>query len=425
MQRLIVITLTALLWQSHGQSALKHYVYDGCHEQYDFHNGTTRAAALGGNDVASVRCCSKTLPLQCETDVNTLCNSGKTFDEAKAICEGAPGDWRLCTLTELQSGVCCGTGCDYDYMTNIWTSTPAQPKVIRSPCDPSGGNKRNFSLAAATTFAIALCFEQDTKIFQKCDPKRMGYWNAVDCCANLPGNWEVAKSDDFTSDPEPCVTGPTGLQKHEHVWISDSPVHAPYVATDGCKIRNYGSLARSAGGKDYYYNTFEKHAVRCCSFDGGHCETATRLGCESAVSWYEAQEACSEKGMRLCTLAEMDDDKCCVTGCMFDVDKVWTSSSVRHYRLAQKNETGDSCNYKADVSTTSAGDYGVVCCGDDSSCIDPVPGTCTKKTVEHAAATCEALGLEICRDSRLCSRCKATKCYVDGEYIVTTKTYVS
>merc|ERR1712190_217539 len=210
-----------------------------------------------------------------------------------------------------------------------------------------------------------------------------------------------------------------------YIWMDDTYRQHAWTAADGCKIRNYGSLAASAGGKDYYYNTFEKHAVRCCSHDGGRCTTATRLGCESAVTWYEAQEACHEMRMRLCSKAEMEDYKCCATGCMFDVDKVWTNTLKVVGRATQKNETGDSCNYKEEISSSSSELYGVVCCGDNSVCVDPVEGQCTKKTLSGAQQMCLDMGLETCRDSRLCSRCKSTKCYTEGAKIAAFKSYVS
>merc|ERR1711920_350934 len=175
-------------------------------------------------------------------------DSGKTYAEAKQICESATiqgGGWELCTMPELLSGICCGTGCDYDYMTNVWTKTPATPRLMRSACDPTAQGGANYTLATSTAMATALCQKNAGTQWQKCHANKMSY----------------------------------------------------------------------------------DHAVRCCDYDGGSCTTATRLGCESAVDWYEAHEACHEMGKRLCSLSEMDDDKCCVSGCMFDVDKVWTSTS--------------------------------------------------------------------------------------------------
>merc|ERR1719343_3403 len=121
---------------------------------------------MGGTDVAAVRCCKKSSPSLvaadiCETDVNGLCNSGKTYAEAKQICESATtqgGGWSLCTITELQSGICCGTGCDYDYMTNVWTKTPALVRATMTACVESTETP-NITAETPTAMAIALCFK--------------------------------------------------------------------------------------------------------------------------------------------------------------------------------------------------------------------------------------------------------------------------
>jgi hypothetical protein len=47
------------------------------------------------------------------------CINAVTFSEAAGIC--AADGLRLCTSDELDSGVCCGTGCWHDHRA-IWTS---------------------------------------------------------------------------------------------------------------------------------------------------------------------------------------------------------------------------------------------------------------------------------------------------------------
>jgi len=326
-------------------------------------------------------------------------------------------------------------------MTNVWTKDEVTIRgVLADMCDLSYGMPMpripwmpNFTGEPDTSLAYALCVTKPSLTsFRSVGnpiPKPVPYYVAEKMCKDIPPAngeaWDIIDSDTFMLDGrnfDICANMPT---PDARIWIKDNVLATGYNAMDGCKIRNYGSLARSAGGKDYYYNTFEKHAVRCCSYDGASCTTATRFGCESAVTWWEAHEACNEMGMRLCKKKEMDDDKCCVTGCMFDVDKVWTGTPTIVYRSIQKNQTGDSCNYKAEPEVTTPGTFGVVCCGDDSVCEDPVTGTCTQKPVADAVETCRAKGLEICRDSRLCSRCKQTKCYQDGVMLIGFKTYVS
>merc|ERR1712241_941767 len=103
---------------------------------------------------------------------------------------------------------------------------------------------------------------------------------------------------------------------------------------------------------------------------------------------------------------------------MFDIDKVWTSSIDYNIRLIQGGET---CQYKSDV-TNSSHIAGYVCCGPDQACLDPVEGVCSTGTLDVATRECAKLGMEVCRDSRLCSRCKETKCYQDGGMIFSFKT---
>jgi len=431
MQTLILAVVARSLQQSHA--SLKYMAWDGCSQAPgNFHNGTTRGAALDSElDVAAVRCC-KDAPggLTCETDVNNLCNAGKTWSEAKQICES--NGHRLCTLTELQSNVCCGTGCNYDYMTNIWTSTKFEKMVQVAPCPGVGGNTNdmNYTSDGLTGLGIALCYNPSSSgiKWKECSPQPMMFGQAEKCCSDLPleggQKWVIPALSNLDSSKPQCAPGVL-TDNSRTMWVNNWYKYGPWVAADGCKIRNYGSNSVSSGGMDYYYNTFEKHAVRCCSYDGGTCTTATRLGCESAVTWEEALEACHEMQMRLCTLTEMESYKCCVSGCMFDVDKVWTGTLHPVYRAIQKNQTGDSCNYKEDISSSSTTQYGVVCCGSQSRCVDPTPGQCSMATPGNAQNMCYDIGLELCRDSRLCSRCKQTACYQAGTKIVGTKTYVS
>ena len=68
-------------------------------------------------------------------------------------------------------------------------------------------------------------------------------------------------------------------------------------------------------------STTQTGAVRCCSFDGGSCESDIP-GC-STLTFFNAKQECSEFGMRLCTEKELDSHICCGTGCAFDSEMVW------------------------------------------------------------------------------------------------------
>ena len=70
-------------------------------------------------------------------------------------------------------------------------------------------------------------------------------------------------------------------------------------------------------------STTQTGAVRCCSYDGGSCETET-IGCFT-LTFSEAQQKCSDLGMRLCTKKELASKICCGTGCGFDIELVWST----------------------------------------------------------------------------------------------------
>jgi len=95
-----------------------HYtMVDGCLNQ-----NTEVPRAVVSSDAgatASVRCCSMEGD-RCDTDhLPGGCQSGKTFEEATAIC-AANGE-RLCTEEEIIDRVCCGTGCGFDGH-QVWVS---------------------------------------------------------------------------------------------------------------------------------------------------------------------------------------------------------------------------------------------------------------------------------------------------------------
>ena len=68
-------------------------------------------------------------------------------------------------------------------------------------------------------------------------------------------------------------------------------------------------------------STTQTGAVRCCSLDGGSCDSKTP-GC-STLTFSEAQQKCSEFGMRLCTEEELASNICCKSGCNFDLKLAW------------------------------------------------------------------------------------------------------
>merc|ERR1719210_167870 len=122
-----VLVLAASLRGSTG--AKRFWAFDGCWDKPgSFHLGLTRGAALDEkSNTAAVRCCSMD-GSTCKTPGS--CPSGKDHSEAVTICSAL--NMRLCTLDELLADVCCGTGCNFDYMTNVWTSSEVAVRPVLS-----------------------------------------------------------------------------------------------------------------------------------------------------------------------------------------------------------------------------------------------------------------------------------------------------
>jgi len=119
---------------------IQHATSDGCLTSNANQNGEHPTTFVNSNDpatTAAVRCCSsdgsscttQDLPGSIAadviapdgTDVGSVeaCRQDVSYFEARGICEEA--GLRLCSSGELDSGVCCGTGCWHDHRA-IWTS---------------------------------------------------------------------------------------------------------------------------------------------------------------------------------------------------------------------------------------------------------------------------------------------------------------
>jgi len=86
-----------------------------------------------------------------ESDASPLpgCSASKTWDEARAICQGVGA--RLMTALEIDSGVATGTGCSYN-IAQIWSSTSCgDGSYYKHMGDGSGSSS---CVAASSTAAV-------------------------------------------------------------------------------------------------------------------------------------------------------------------------------------------------------------------------------------------------------------------------------
>jgi len=104
-----------------AQGLISVWGVDGCTRERDTKPIDHPAQELKLTRKAAVRCCQNGRgQLVCVSSF-VGCHREKTYAEAKAICEGK--QLRLCSKDELESNVCCGTGCGFDNWLT-WTSTP-------------------------------------------------------------------------------------------------------------------------------------------------------------------------------------------------------------------------------------------------------------------------------------------------------------
>lgn len=106
-------------------------VADGCRRSQGSRNPEMRSAVSG---FASVRCCSNT-GRRCETS-SIGCLQHQTYGQAQQAC--ARRNMRLCTVPELDSGVCCGTGCGFDGH-HVWTLAQGAGAGYSAPGFSVGG----------------------------------------------------------------------------------------------------------------------------------------------------------------------------------------------------------------------------------------------------------------------------------------------
>jgi len=100
---------------------------------------------------AAVRCCSMD-GKKCESS-EIGCPTGKTYSEALSICKLS--GLRLCTKDELHSGVCCGTGCQFDN-ARVWSSNVGKlplSKEANPVPPPSFQSPFRFSVPGAPTMS--------------------------------------------------------------------------------------------------------------------------------------------------------------------------------------------------------------------------------------------------------------------------------
>ena len=261
--------------------------------------GTVRCCSLDGSSCASM------------TNSNECFGVDKSFDEAVNICE-ANGK-RLCNGRELETGVCCGSGCGYD-QNAVWISPEA-----RYTADGCPGVGSAIATEVSTTGAVRCCSldgQSCTSLTgSACFGDSRTYDEAMQIC--MDAGSRLCSSRELSSGTC-CSTGCNYDRKN--VWISDgssNPIMAPPPAP--LPVTHYAVTACR-----FAYSVFEATDghIRCCALDGSSCVSSSSKECLGSGSYDEAAAKCSSIGRRLCSGTEVQGI-CCNTGCRYNRENIW------------------------------------------------------------------------------------------------------
>ena len=97
---------------------------------------------------------------------------------------------------------------------------------------------------------------------------------------------------------------------------------------DGCP--KTGDTINTINPSKFARGKVARGGVRCCSKDGQKCDSfcSNKRRRGDIVTYAVALQRCADNGMRLCTVDELASNKCCATGCSYDLMRVWQTGGV-------------------------------------------------------------------------------------------------
>ncbi len=187
---------------------------------------------------------------------------------------------------------------------------------------------------------------------RKC-PGKMTFFDAEEYCQAAGGR--LCTSEEVARD---CAMGTGCDYDSEMIWTSSNDMQLYLPATDpvvtACGHRDYVGGEVVTRGTIGCLNDLEvlrhpsySRATRCCSDMnlGGAWKRNPGCSiwalsarnpyddkeCAEKMSFYQAEAYCASLGARLCTSEEVVNDCSSGTGCGFDTEMIWTSSTTTVY----------------------------------------------------------------------------------------------
>ena len=174
--------------------------------------------------------------------------------------------------------------------------------------------------------------------------------------------------------------------------------------------------------------------VRCCGANGGRIQMNT-YGCNGQKSFTQASGICDTNGLRLCTPSEILAGKTKHTGCGYDSQLVWTSTSCAVSPTAPPTPAPPTSDAAAHIvrmgnpargtkeickQTTDSAGF-VRCCGANGEKVRMVYGCLGAKTYAAASQDCKDNQLRLCTSEEIGQgRTSGTGCGYDKELVWTS-----
>jgi len=263
-------------------------------------------------------------------------------DATAAPTNGATGD----CPGSLASGSTCQPTCQPGYIVSGSSSClageltaatcPACMRWADDGCETEGSGDDGHvaslhSVTGGDKFGARCCKDNSNSCHSPhdCEDDSFDFQEASDKCTDLGGGYRLCTLEEL-NDERCCGTG--GMCDNHKIWTStpeagcvEAPPAPQRAAADGCGSEGSGD---DGHGPAQLHAVTESFGVRCCSDNDNMCTSPRDCHHSSGrLTFHDANAVCLglSPPRRLCTVAEIESDKCCSTGGLCDNFKIWTS----------------------------------------------------------------------------------------------------
>jgi len=300
------------------------------------------------------------------------CYHSVTWNDGRNICEQYGG--RLCTKDELLADCTRASGCSHN-QDMIWSSTRVETLAPTPP--PTASPSKSPSVSP-------------TKNPSK-SPSLSPTTNPTDSPRKAP-----SQSPTYYPSTSPTGSPSVSPTKGPTPPPAVSPSASPTASTSTPSPTSYNFLHKVVCGSTdgncrnspvLLANIAEGHQVRCCSetkktgwVKKAHCDVwgeSHLPTCNAAKTYAEAEAICAANGARICTEPELLNDCTRGSGCGYDDERHWSSSTVPKCTDDTSCDDGlpcttDTCGADGKCTNEAIGCGKLVACGSTADeCVGP------------------------------------------------------